>query len=61
MFLGTVSPNSNRKVVTPKVAAKTESPWLEIKFNASTVAKAAAAVLTKLLPNNTVAKKRSGR
>ena len=61
MFLGAVSQNSNRNVVTPKVAAKTESPGFDIKLNASTVAKAAAAVLTRLLPKSTVARKRSGR
>ena len=61
MFLGTVSPNNNRKVVTPAVAAKTESDLFVIRFRVSTVARAAAAVLTRLLPRSTVAKKRSGR
>ena len=61
MFLGTVSPNNSRSVVTPAVAAKTARDLLVIRFKASTVARAAAAVFTRLLPNSTVAKKRSGR
>ena len=61
MFLGTVSPNKSRNVVTPAVAAKTDRVWLEIRFNAITVARAAAAVFTRLLPKSTVARNRSGR
>ena len=61
MFLGKVSPNNSRKVVTPAVAAKTDNDLLVIRFRARTVARAAAVVFTRLLPNSTVAKKRSGR
>ena len=60
-FLGRVSPNNRRKAVTPPVAANTESDLLVIRFKARTVARAAAAVFTKLLPRRTVAKNRSGR
>ena len=61
MFLGSVSPNNRRKAVIPPVAANTERDLSVIRFKASTVARAAAAVLTKLLPRRTVAKNRSGR
>jgi len=57
--LGKTSPNTSSRMVTPAVAAITAYPSASTE-TAMTVASAAAAVLTRLLPNRIVVKRRSG-
>ena len=61
MVLGRVSQKMSRIRVTPMVETSTATEGLPMISTISTVARAAAAVLTRLLLRRTVAKKRSGR